>query len=205
MNLEKPNSPPPIPENNPYAPPSEESMGYDEMLDDEHFGLLDEPRQCEAGRGVSWFTESFNIFKESWLLWIGTGFVFFAIMLILAGIGIITGSNFLLISLVVFHFFGGFMVMCADQEEGYEPTFATMFSAFQTHLGDFFILALLSIVLNIIIWIPILISFTFFLGGAMALSSSDVSAVMFVGLILGFFIILAFLVFILCWFILLLH
>ncbi len=152
MNLDKPNNPPPIPENNPYAPPSEASMGYDEMVDDEHFGLLDEPRQCEAGRGIGWLVEAFNIFKQYWALWIGMGLVYMIIAFILGNIPFV---NFIYWFLFPYHFGAGFILVCAEQEEGYEPLFGTMFSAFQSHLGELIILALWNLLFTILICVPI--------------------------------------------------
>ncbi len=162
MNLDKPNNPPPIPENNPYAPPSEASMGYEEQFDGEHFGLLDEPRQCEAGRGIGWIIEAFNMFKQYWALWIGMAVVYIIITMV---IGSFPLASLIFWLLFAYHFNAGFMLVCAEQEEGYEPLFGTMFSAFQSHLGELIILCLWSILFTFLICIPIAIFFAVGLGG----------------------------------------
>ncbi len=178
MNLEKSNTPPPLPQDNPYAPPSEESMGYDEVGEyyDEHFGLLEEPRQCEAGRGISWLTEAFNIFKEYWVLWIGIGLVYFIIMII---VGQIPFVNFIWM-LFAYHFTAGFILVCAEQEEGYQPNFATMFSAFQSHLGQLLILALWNLLFTCLIFVPIIIVGVLAGVGAIAMNNPDADSVLFI-------------------------
>ncbi len=175
MNLEKPNNPPPLPQDNPYAPPSEESMGYDEVAqyDDEHFGLLDEPRKCEAGRGISWLSESFNMFKEYWLLWIGMGLVYILIMMFAGQIPFVW-------MLLAYHFTAGFMVVCAEQEENYEPNFGNMFSAFQSHFKELLILALWNLLFSCLIIIPI-IMVGFLAGvGAVAMNNPDADSVLII-------------------------
>ncbi len=180
MNLEKPNSPPPIPENNPYAPPSEASMGYDEMLDGEHFGLLDEPRQCEAGRGIGWIVEAFNIFKQYWALWIGMAVVYMIITMVIGNIPFV---SLIFWALFAYHFGAGFILVCAEQEEGYEPLFGTMFSAFQSHLGELIILSLWGILFTFLIFIPIGVFLGISMGGLAGLglfdsANADISTLM---------------------------
>lgn len=173
MNLEKPNNPPPLPQDNPYAPPSEASMGYDDQgqFDDEHFGLLDEPRKCEAGRGIGWLSESFNIFKQYWALWIGMGLVYLIIAMVAGQIPFVW-------MLFAYHFTAGFMLVCAEQEEGYEPSFGSMFSAFQSHFKELFILALWNLLFTCLIIIPIAIIAGITAGGVMAMSNPNEGVVL---------------------------
>ncbi len=186
-------SPPPFQSqaqpHNPYAPPQSDSMAYDNMgqSDGSHFGLLADPRKCEAGRGISWLTEAFNVFKDNWLLWIGMILVYWVILFITGMIPLVN----MLVYLFLFHFTAGFMMVCAEQEEGYQPTFGTMFSAFQTHLVDLIILALLYFLVAILAFIPMVIGMIVAFGGAlsagvMSADSPDFSALMGSGSVLIF-------------------
>ncbi len=174
---------------NPYAPPQSDSMAYDNMgqSDGNHFGLRAEPRKCEAGRGISWLTEAFNMFKDNWLLWIGMILVYWVIMIVTSMIPLVN----MLVYLFLFHFVAGFMVVCAEQEEGYQPTFGSMFSAFQTHLVDLIVLALLYFLVAILAFIPMVIGMIVAFGGAvsagvMSADIPDFSAFMGSGSVLIF-------------------
>ncbi len=174
--------PPPAPENNPYAPPTAESMNYQQFEqggNSGHFGLLTEARKCEAGRGITWLTSAFGIFKDNFLLWIGMSLAFWVIFIILGMIPLVS----LVINLIIFHFIAGFMLVCAEQEEGYQPEFMTMFSAFQSHFKELIILALMYFVLSIVAFIPAMITLFIALfgaigAGAMSTENPDISALL---------------------------
>lgn len=123
------------------------------VIDNNHFGLRAEPRKCDIGRGLIWLVESFNIFKEKPLLWLGVTFSFTIVFLILNLIPIIN----LIASLLLFHFISGFIIISAQQKEDIEPTFRDMFSALESHFVPLFILSVIYIAFNFIALIPLFV------------------------------------------------
>lgn len=156
-------------EYNPYATPNMRTMVQEStMLDNGHFGLLVEPRKCDAGRGLTWFTSAFVIFKNNWLMWLGMGFIFLAILMLLSFIPLLN----ILVNFVMFHFVGGFMLIAAKQEEGLEISFGDMFLAFQTHFAPLLILGLIYLLLVMVVFIP-MIAVIFMMFGASAFTSDN--------------------------------
>lgn len=159
----------------PYTPPNTSLLK--EVPVTEHtdqFGnpipkLLPEPRRCEAGNGINWITQAFNLFKANWLLWIGIGVVFLVIIAIASAIPLLG----LLINIVVFVFLGGIVKGADIQARGGDLKFEHLFAAFKTHLAPLCILGLLYLVGIIIAMIPALIA----LGGMLfSMLTGDINA-----------------------------
>lgn len=142
ISLQKPNGQPP------ELPPVDE---YGTLLPQ----LLLEPRDCQAGWGLSWITKAFSIFKDQFLLWIGIGVVYLILIAVTSTIPIIN----VIFSIISFVFIGGIIKGADAQATGKALRFNHLFSAFSTHLMPLIVLFLLYVVAIIIAVIPVGIVF----------------------------------------------
>ncbi|MCW8964927.1 MAG: BPSS1780 family membrane protein [Gammaproteobacteria bacterium] len=110
-------------ESNPYEAPDTDLQTADEIGD---------PRGVEAGRGMSWISEGFGMFKQSPLTWILLVIVMFVIQIVLAFIpviGQIAGN-------IIWPIFtAGIMAGCAAMDEGDELTVGHLFAGFSEKMG----------------------------------------------------------------------
>lgn len=128
---------------NPYQSPQSD-FSYDD--DDEVGALLDEPNSLSIGQGANWIGQSWQIFKERPLLWIGSILFFWFSTILLSvlanipyiglffsiGLGI---SNFALLA--------GLAYLAYGIDNGLDISFGDLFTGFSYKLGDFFIMALI--------------------------------------------------------------
>ncbi|SUD89899.1 BPSS1780 family membrane protein [Psychrobacter phenylpyruvicus] len=119
-----PNTPPPIPTDN---------YGYSLP------NLLPEPRSCSAGSGVKWLTEAATLFKQRWLLWVGIGLFYLALIMVTQ----LSEYTSFIISLLSIIFMAGFIQGAATQATGGELKFGHLFAGFKTHFFPLIILILL--------------------------------------------------------------
>jgi uncharacterized membrane protein len=89
-------------------------------------------RGVDAGRGVSWIGESWNLFKKAPGLWIGMILVLFVIFFVLAFIPFLGSIATMVLGPV---FTGGLMLGCQALDEGGELEFSHLFAGFQQKFG----------------------------------------------------------------------
>lgn len=134
------NTPPSLPPNHQDQQSQGLSQKTQQLLDEEmqhlppqyhqgYFALLNQPRQCDAGRGIAWLIQAWKLFKSQWLTWL---LVFWAFTIVFAILGVIPIVN-ILITFLSFHTIGGFMLMAAEQANGRDFGFETFLSAFTKH------------------------------------------------------------------------
>jgi uncharacterized membrane protein len=112
---------------NPYSPPQASleprNSGGDE--------LAASPKGVDAGRGASWFSEGWNLFKQAAGLWIGMIVVYAIIMIALGMVPLLSLLNTLLGPV----FTAGFMLGCRALERGDGMQFSHLFAGFSQRTG----------------------------------------------------------------------
>jgi len=111
--------------------------------------LLLEPRRCDAGAGIVWIREAFDMFKKNFWLWLGVAFTMSVVVTLFSVVPILG----ILMGLITLVFTGGLMKAAAAQVRGETPTFGYLFSAFETHFKPLVILALLYLLGIVIVFI----------------------------------------------------
>lgn len=102
--------------------------------------LAAQPRQVDAGRGVEWIKEGWNLFKRAALTWLGLTLVAFVIFIVLAFVPFIGQLATWLLSVL---FAGGIMLGCRALDRGQELTVGHLFAGFQSHLSPLLVIGAL--------------------------------------------------------------
>ncbi len=113
---------------NPYRPPASDVTpqgGGDSAL-------LDPPRRNGIGAGWRWIVEGFRYFGRAPLIWIIITVIFFAIMLILSMIPLVS----LVANLLSPIFMGGLMLGCRALDNGQPLKVGHLFEGFQRNTGS---------------------------------------------------------------------
>ncbi len=114
---------------NPYAAPKAAVADETQVV---RGNFVPGGRGVAAGRGMSWISESWDLFKRSPGLWIGIVLVLFVIFVVAAFIPFIG----MLATMLFFPvFMGGLMLGCRALEEGRELEFAHLFAGFRENMG----------------------------------------------------------------------
>lgn len=154
---------------NPYQAP--ESEWVDEQ--NEEFGLLEEPNSLSAGSGMSWITESWQIFMARPLLWVGVFVAYFAAIMLL---GLIPIAGSIIVGIIAPMLMGGmaYMAYLIEHDES-SASFGDMFVAFQGKFVDFLILWVIQFLLSLLIIIIMIIIGVAVMGfGTEALMAGDI-------------------------------
>jgi hypothetical protein len=102
--------------------------------------LAAEPRPVEAGRGVAWIVEGWNLFKQAALTWVGLTLVGLVIFIVLAFVPFVGQLATWLLSIL---FGGGIMLGCRALDRGQELTVGHLFAGIQSHLSPLLVIAAL--------------------------------------------------------------
>lgn len=147
---------------NPYAAPRAHVQDAETALEG---AFLAEGRSVKAGRGWSWITEGFSLFRRQPGTWVLIAIVFVAISMVLSAIPRI-GSFVLQLLAPVFT--GGIMLGCRRMDEGGQMGVGALFSGFSANGGRLALLGFASMVAVVAI---VLLAF-FTIGGAAMLGAS---------------------------------
>lgn len=101
--------------------------------------LLDEPTAVEAGRGFSWFSEGYGLFKQAPGIWVAAVLVWFLINLVLGFIPL--ASN--LINPVLM---AGLIFGCHSQAKGGAFALEHLFEGFRRNFGPLVLVGVLTLV-----------------------------------------------------------
>ena len=102
--------------------------------------LAAEPRSVDAGRGLAWLTEGWELFRASPFVWIAIAAIAFVLFLVVGLLPIVgTLANALLSMLVG----GGIMLGCRAIDRGDELTIGHLFAGFQSHLSPLLVVGAL--------------------------------------------------------------
>lgn len=122
---------------NPFEAPTAHVEDAKRHIDDT---LVDDPNSVAAGRGVAWWSEGWQLFREATWLWIGICVV---LMIVNAGVGLVPVVGDLA-SVFLFPVFGaGLMLGCHSLDSGEELTFGHMFAGFQNNVGRLLMIGVL--------------------------------------------------------------
>ncbi len=124
---------------NPFSAPAARISDYAAM---EEGDLLSEPARLDAGRGVSWIGEAWDLYREAPGVWTG---IIVVQWLIIIGMSLIPLVN-IGVSLLAPVFVGGLMIGCHDLERGERLTVGHLFAAFQSHFGKLVVAGLIYLV-----------------------------------------------------------
>jgi len=127
-------------EQNPYQPPAANI----EMA--ATAGQLSGAKGVAAGRGLSWYGEGFELFKQSPWVWILNIVLFFIIMSIMSAVPFVS----ILASLLYPVFVAGLILGCRDIDEGNELKVSHVFAGFQHRTGPLIGLGAINMVLSIL-------------------------------------------------------
>ncbi|MDP2827404.1 MAG: BPSS1780 family membrane protein [Sulfuricellaceae bacterium] len=133
---------------NPYAAPS--SHVSDHVSQEEGF-LCDPPNLVSAGRGISWISEGWALFKDNPGTWIGMIAVYFVISLVLGMLPLVN----LLLALVGPVFMGGLMLGAHAAAQGDGVEFSHLFAGFREYFGKLVMVAVIYFVGLIIIMVGV--------------------------------------------------
>jgi hypothetical protein len=89
-----------------------------------------EIRTVAAGRGWEWIVEGFRIFRKQPLTWIVLGLI-----VAIIGFGTVVPIIGMLVILLFPTLFAGVLLACDTTDQGEDPEFNQLFSAFKTHAG----------------------------------------------------------------------
>jgi len=109
-------------------------------------GQLSGARTVAAGRGLSWYGEGFELFKQSPWIWILNIVLFFIIMSVMSAVPFVS----ILSSLLYPVFVGGLILGCRDLDEGNELKVSHVFAGFQHRTGPLVGLGAINLILSIL-------------------------------------------------------
>jgi uncharacterized membrane protein len=124
---------------NPFAPPTAAVL---EPAAREEGQYIPGGRKVPAGRGVTWFSEAWDIFKRAPGTWVVIFIVFVLISIVLAIIPL--GS--LVSSIIYPAFTAGFMIGCKTVEEGGTLEIGHLFAGFKKNVGSLMLVGVLYLV-----------------------------------------------------------
>jgi uncharacterized membrane protein len=125
--------------------------------------LLEKPKRNDAGRGWSWLTEGWGLFKEAPGTWIGVTVVMFVLGIIVNLIPLVNLLSGPLFTVVA----GGLMLGCRSLEQGQGLTFGHLFEGFKHHAGKLLAVGFLYLLASVVIGFSV---FAVALGSSGALS-----------------------------------
>ena len=125
---------------NPYQPPAANI----EVTTVE--GQLSGVKGVEVGRGLSWYGEGFELFKQDPWIWILNIVVFFIIMSVMSVVPFVS----ILSSLLYPVFVAGLILGCRDLDVGNELKVSHVFAGFQHRTGALIGLGVIKMVLSIL-------------------------------------------------------
>ncbi len=123
-------------EPNPYRPP--QATVEDPRAPD--VALAAEPRQVDAGRGLSWLVEGWTLFRQAPGPWIALTVVGALVFIVLALVPLLGHVATTLLSVL---FGGGIMIGCRALDRGGDLTVGHLFAGFQSHLGPLLVIGAL--------------------------------------------------------------
>lgn len=109
-------------------------------------GQLSGARTVAAGRGLSWYGEGFELFKQSPWIWILNIVLFFIIMSVMSAVPFVS----ILSSLLYPVFVAGLILGCRDLDEGNELKVSHVFAGFQHRTGPLVGLGAINLILSIL-------------------------------------------------------
>lgn len=127
-------------EQNPYQPPAANI----EMAVSP--GQLSGAKGVSVGRGLSWYGEGFDLFKQNPWIWILNIVLFFIIMSVMSVVPFVS----ILTSLLYPVFVGGLILGCRDLDEGNELNVSHVFAGFQHRTGTLIGLGAINMGLSIL-------------------------------------------------------
>ncbi len=127
-------------EQNPYQPPA---ANVEVELTP---GQLVGAKSVSAGRGLGWYGEGFEIFKQDPWIWILNVILFFVILGLLSAIPLVS----ILSSLLGPVFVAGLILGCRDVDEGHELKISHVFAGFQNRAGALIGLGAINLILTIL-------------------------------------------------------
>lgn len=104
-----------------------------------------EIRTVAAGRGWEWIVEGFRIFRKQPLTWIVLGLI-----VAIISFGSVVPIIGMLIILLFPTLFAGVLLACETTDQGEDPEFSQLFSAFKTHASPLITIGGIFLVGNII-------------------------------------------------------
>lgn len=168
---------------NPYQSPQSD-FSYDD--DNEVGALLDEPNSLSIGQGANWIGQSWQIFKERPLLWIGSallvGFITIILSLLAQTISYVGFIFNIAASFMGFTLMAGIAYLAYGIDNGLEISFGDLFAGFSYKLGDFFIMTLIYFGLTILLVLVIILPMAFFIGINAGMTSEVGIGVMLISL-----------------------
>lgn len=167
---------------NPYQSPQSD-FSYD---DDEVGALLDEPNHLSIGQGANWIGQSWQIFKERPLLWIGSFLLFGFVAIILSLLTQIPYIGFIFsiaTSMVSFTLAAGIAYLAYGIDNGLKISFGDLFTGFSYKLGDFFIMSLIYFGLTILLVLVTVLPMAFLVGISTSVTSEMGTSAILIGLV----------------------
>lgn len=105
--------------------------------------LAQEPHAVDAGRGLGWLAEGFDLFRRAPLIWVA---IVVITMIIFIALGLIPIAGFLATPLLWTVLAGGLMLGCRALERGEELTLGHLFAGFQRHTSPLVVIGALYLV-----------------------------------------------------------
>lgn len=128
-------------------------------------GQLVGVKSVAAGRGLSWFGEGFEIFKQSPWIWILNVVLFFVILAVLSSIPVVS----ILSSLLGPVFVAGLILGCRDLDLGEKLKVSHVFAGFQVRAGALVGLGAINLILTMLLLV--IIFAVMFAGGSVDLEA----------------------------------
>ena len=129
--------------NNVYQPPQAE------LVDPSHAaGQLGDIQSHSTGQGATWLGDAWRLFKKQPGLWVGMIIVYFILLIVLSMIPII---NFLT-SIITPVLTGGWMIAAVNSDTNSNATLEDLFAGFKQNAGPLFLVGLISLGLELVIF-----------------------------------------------------
>jgi uncharacterized membrane protein len=147
---------------------------------------IPEGRRVDAGRGLAWMGEAWQMFKDAPGSWVACFLIFLLIMFVLAIIPLLGNIAGALLSPVLI---GGIMIGCRELARSEELTVAHLFAGFKEKSGPLLTLGLMEFAISLVVML-VAAAIIFVTAGAMFLGvlmgqSLEVGATLEPGFLLG--------------------
>jgi uncharacterized membrane protein len=109
---------------------------------------IPEGRRADAGRGLAWIGDAWQMFKDAPGSWVACFLIFLLIMFVLALIPLLGNIAGALLSPVLI---GGIMIGCRELERSEELTVAHLFAGFREKSGPLLTLGLLEFAISLVV------------------------------------------------------
>ena len=129
--------------------------------------LVEEPKSVDSGRGLTWLSEGWGLFRQAPAIWIAITLIAGVVFILLGMIPLLGQLVSPLLSVVVA---GGIMIGCRALDRGEPLTVAHLFAGFQSHLTPLLVVGALYLAGMFVI---VLVAAAFTGGAAFALWSGS--------------------------------